>query len=63
METETPTAAVPKRNLRWYQFSLRSLLIFVDALRLCLLLVRREVETSEGAAGGRGVFSESGLYC
>jgi hypothetical protein len=44
MEAEPPKADLPKRNRRWYQFSLRTLLVVTVILALVLGWLGKKIE-------------------
>jgi hypothetical protein len=44
MEAEPPTADPPRRNRRWFQFRLRSLLIFMPICAIGSVWVARRIE-------------------
>ena len=48
MQTEPPKADPPKRKRRWFQFSLRSLLILVTLLAVVCGYVGRQAEFVRG---------------
>ena len=51
MQAEPPKADPPKRKRRWFQFSLRTLMIVVTLLCRCRRLGRLAVEDREGEEG------------
>jgi hypothetical protein len=61
MQTEPPKAAPPKRKRRWFQFSLRTLMIGVTVLAILFAYIGSQLkfmrERHEAAASHQEVFS------
>ncbi len=53
MPTEPPKTELPKRKRRWFQFSLRSLLIFMPICVIGSVWVARRIEQKRKARESR----------